>query len=103
MSRNGKEHQGNKTSDDRLVAAYHKAIEKLLPLPSPDHFRQVIRELSREPSPAEVFEGDLIPEKLNELWREARILRDRYLSNLAESVMIREFIQPRPKNEKEAA
>jgi hypothetical protein len=45
--------------------------------------------MSREPSPADVFTNAKVPESLNNLWFAARIARERYLSALANEVLMK--------------
>ena len=89
----------NADEERRMVAAYVKAIDRMVPLASPDAFRQVVRKLTDEPEPVDVFKDGEIPGYLQRLWLDARIARDRYLTALGNEVLMQEPLIKRFKSE----
>jgi hypothetical protein len=90
---------GTTDESSRHLNRYREAMRQVITLPDPNQFKRVLMRLSVEPSPADVFESETVNRKLNDLFYEARLARDRYLTRLAHEVFIK---LTTPKKEEES-
>jgi hypothetical protein len=72
---------------DRHLTNYQKAISDMQPLPRPEEFERILKSLSKEPSPPDIF-NETVKERLRNLWYTARVSRERYLSQLANEMLM---------------
>jgi hypothetical protein len=72
---------------NRYLNNYQRAIESMECIPTPSQVEEMLKRMSREPTPQEVFDIKAIP-ALNKLWLDARLARERYLAALANEVLM---------------
>jgi hypothetical protein len=72
---------------NKSLGNYRRAIEQMEQILTPSQLEQILKRMSREPEPSEVFDINVIP-SLNNLWLEARLARERYIACLANEVLM---------------
>jgi hypothetical protein len=89
VKRKEQENMGSAANQDDLkaVIAFARAVHKAVPLVSPKQAADAFNRLISEPSPADIFGGAVVRKELTDLWLDARIARERYMTALAEAVI----------------